>query len=99
LYVGGPPIIVLRLAEPVLASGLRALVPARWRDRLVGASVGRAGAVASLFWIREWSGRAAAAAGWASVGPGLAARGGGVGGPAPPARARGRGPRSGCRSG
>src|SRR5947209_19656807 len=57
LYVGGPPIIVLRLAEPVLASGVRALVPARWRDRLVGASVGRAGAVASLFWIREWSGR------------------------------------------
>ena len=53
LYVGGPPIIVLRLAEPVLASALRALVPARWRDRLVGASVGGAGAVASLFWIKE----------------------------------------------
>ena len=74
LYVGGPPIIVLRLAEPVLASGLRALVPARWRDRLVGASVGRAGAVASLFWIREWSGRAAAAAEWASFALGLAVR-------------------------
>src|SRR5207253_1207058 len=74
LYVGGPPIIVLRLAEPVLASGLRALVPARWRDRLVGASVGGAGAVASLFWIREWSGRAAAAAEWASFALGLAVR-------------------------
>src|SRR5213078_1877497 len=73
LYVGGPPIIVLRLAEPVLASGLRALVPARWRDRLVGASVGGAGAVASLFWIREWSGRAAAAE-WASFALGLAVR-------------------------
>ena len=74
LYVGGPPIIVLRLAEPVLASALRALVPARWRDRLVGASVGGAGAVASLFWIREWSGRAAAAAEWASFALGLAVR-------------------------
>src|SRR5207245_11190642 len=66
LYVGGPPIIVLRLAEPVLASALRALVPARWRDRLVGASVGGAGALASLFWIKEWSGRAPAAAEWGS---------------------------------
>ena len=74
LYVGGPPIIVLRLAEPVLTSCLRALVPARWRDRLVGASVGGAGAVASLFWIKEWSGRAAAAAEWAQFALGLAAR-------------------------
>lgn len=74
LYVGGPPIIVLRLAEPVLTSALRALVPARWRDRLVGASVGGAGAVASLFWIKEWSGRAAAAAEWASFALGLAVR-------------------------
>ena len=74
LYVGGPPIIVLRLAEPVLASGLRAVVPARWRDRLVGASVGGAGSVASLFWIKEWSDRAAAAAEWAQFALGLAVR-------------------------
>ncbi len=74
LYVGGPPIIVLRLAEPVLASGLRALVPAPWRDRLVGTSIGGAGAVASLFWIKEWSERAAAAAEWASFALGLAVR-------------------------
>ncbi len=74
LYVGGPPIIVLRLAEPVLTSCLRALVPARWRDRLVGTSVGGAGAVASLFWIKEWSERAAAAAEWAQFALGLAVR-------------------------
>jgi len=74
LYVGGPPIIVLRVAEPILASGLRALLPARWRDRLVGASVGGAGAVASLFWIKEWSERAAATAEWAQFVLGLAVR-------------------------
>src|SRR2546428_240799 len=68
------PIIGRRRADPCLASALRALVPARWRDRLVGASVGGAGAVASLFWIREWSGRAAAAAEWASFALGLAVR-------------------------
>jgi len=74
LYVGGPPIIALRLAEPVLASCLRVLVPARWRDRLVGGIVGGAGAVASLFWIEEWSDRAAAAAEWGQFALGLAVR-------------------------
>src|SRR5207245_3281899 len=59
---------------PVLTSCLRALVPARWRDRLVGTSVGGAGAVASLFWIKEWSERAAAAAEWAQFALGLAVR-------------------------
>ncbi len=74
LYVGGPAIIILRLAEPILVSGLRAMVPAAWRDRLVGGSVGGAGAVASLFWIKEWSQRAAAASEWASFSLGLAIR-------------------------
>jgi signal transduction histidine kinase len=74
LYVGGPPVIALRLAEPILATFLRAVVPGGWRDRFVGGSVGGAGAVASLFWIKEWNGRAAAAAEWASFSLGLGVR-------------------------
>ncbi len=73
LYLGGLPIIALRLAEPILALSLLAILPARWRAWLT-APVGGGGGVASFFWIREPSERAGAAAEWGAFSLGLAAR-------------------------
>jgi signal transduction histidine kinase len=73
LYVGGPPIIVLRLAEPLVVLLLRATLPRRWRE-WVSVPIGAAGQIASVFWVRNPQQRSAAAAEWGMFSLGLAAR-------------------------
>jgi signal transduction histidine kinase len=73
LYVGGPPIIVLRLAEPLIVLLVRAVLPPP-RRHWVRAPVGGAGEVATLFWIKDPTDRFAAAAEWANFSLGLAVR-------------------------
>ncbi len=73
LYLGGLPIIALRLAEPIVAYSLLAILPRRWRPWLT-APVGGGGGVATFFWIREPGQLPGAAAEWGSFSLGLAVR-------------------------
>ena len=75
LYLGGLPIIVLRLVESLLIEGLHWVLPARWAAR-VPASVGGAVGLAAVPWriARARGERAAVAAEWGVFSVGLAAR-------------------------
>jgi signal transduction histidine kinase len=73
LYVGGPPIILLRAAEPAVAWLLRAALPERWRERVPGPRGGGAD-LFHLKWEVRPVGRAALAAEWALFALGLGAR-------------------------
>ena len=73
VYLGGPPIILLRLAEPPIVLLLQAILPARWQ-RGIRDPVGGAGRVARLFWVKDPADRLAAAAEWANFSLGLAVR-------------------------
>jgi signal transduction histidine kinase len=73
VYLGGLPIIALRLVEPVATKVVRSVLPARWREA-VPPSIGGAVGVAALPWLRESRERAAVAAEWGLFSVGLAAR-------------------------
>ncbi len=73
LYVAGPPVIALRLAEPILTLLLRVTLPRRLRH-WVTVPVGAAGQIASIFWIHNPNQRIAAAAEWGMYSLGLAVR-------------------------
>src|SRR5262245_48026495 len=73
LYLAGPLVIVLRLAEPIVVILLRAIMPRAWRH-WVPAPTGGAGEIATVFWIKNPADRLAAAAEWANYALGLAAR-------------------------
>jgi signal transduction histidine kinase len=73
LYLGGLPIISLRLVESLVMEALRWTVPARWRGRV--ASVGGAVGLAAVPWrLTDSHARTAVAAEWGVFGVGLAAR-------------------------
>jgi signal transduction histidine kinase len=73
LYLIGPPVIALRVAEPLVVLLLRALLPRAWRP-WVPTPTGSAGEIATVFWIKNPADRAAAAAEWANYSLGLAVR-------------------------
>jgi signal transduction histidine kinase len=74
LYLGGLPIIILRLVESLVIEALRWATPARWRGR-VPASVGGAVGLAAVPWrLIESHARTAVAAEWGVFGVGLAVR-------------------------
>ncbi len=74
LYLGGLPVITLRLVESLVIDALRWLLPARWGAR-VPASVGGAVGLAAVPWrILQSRERAAVAAEWGVFGVGLAVR-------------------------
>jgi signal transduction histidine kinase len=73
VYLGGLPIIALRLVEPFATKIVRSALPARWREA-VPPSIGGAVGVAALPWIRESRERAAVAAEWGLFSVGLAVR-------------------------
>ena len=73
LYLGGLPIISLRLVESLVMEALRWTVPARWRGRV--ASVGGAVGLAAVPWrLVDARARSAVAAEWGVFGVGLAVR-------------------------
>src|SRR5215468_10913430 len=73
LYLGGLPIITLRLVESLAMEALRWTVPARWRGRV--ASVGGAVGLAAVPWrLTDARARTAVAAEWGVFGLGLAVR-------------------------
>src|SRR4029077_10622410 len=73
VYLGGLPIILLRLVEPLAVRILRSILPVPWRAA-VPPSVGGAVGVAALPWLRESRERLAVAAEWGVFSVGLAVR-------------------------
>src|SRR5262249_17600315 len=75
LYLGGLPIIVLRLVESLVIEALQWVLPGRWAAR-VPASVGGAVGLGAVPWriVRSRGERAAVAAEWGVFGVGLAVR-------------------------
>src|SRR5262249_59049922 len=74
LYLGGLPIISLRLAEPLLLQVVRWLLPRRWRAHVPASRGGAVGLAATPWRTREPRERAAVAAEWGVFGVGLAVR-------------------------
>jgi signal transduction histidine kinase len=73
VYLGGLPIILLRLVEPLAVRILRSILPVPWRAA-VPPSVGGAVGVAALPWLRESRERLAVAAEWGVFSVGLVVR-------------------------